>query len=213
MPQRDTTMACLFSPAIPGRARRGAARSASRPDPAGLERLAQDDRIRRESRARCRSSRIRSLSHGARANCWLWTRRRCYLTSPTSVRLAWRNACTHCSGAAHPPERPASGFVALDPTLSSEQQGAIRTGPPARRSVCSPVVPARAKTTCIRALIAALEAGRKRTPWLLLPGGAASDCLSRWRPPAPSIACWRSSPAKASPLTIKPPGDRPAGGG
>ena len=67
-------------------------------------------------------------------------------------------------------------FVALDQTLSPEQLGAIRIALSQPLSVLTGG-PGTGKTTCIRALITALEAGRKRYA-LASPTGRAAKRLS-----------------------------------
>ncbi len=67
-------------------------------------------------------------------------------------------------------------FIALDPALSSEQQSAIRTALSQPLSVLTGG-PGTGKTTCLRALITALESGRKRYA-LASPTGRAARRLS-----------------------------------
>ncbi len=67
-------------------------------------------------------------------------------------------------------------FIAIDPTLSPEQQGAIRTALSQPLSVLTGG-PGTGKTTCLRALITALESGRKRYA-LASPTGRAARRLS-----------------------------------
>ena len=186
----------VYSPQqLARRSRRRAAGRAPRPDPPALERLAQDDRIRREpvpSEAglpRC----------GRRPACWrerpaAYSQPAVYLTplyygeTGVAERLPPLANALPTRLSDLPP-----AFVALDPSFSPEQQAAIRIALTQPLSVLTGG-PGTGKTTALRALIAALEAGRKRYALASPTGGPPSACP---RPPgarpAPSTACWPSA--------------------
>ncbi len=147
-----------------------------------LERLAQDGRIRREARARGRAPRCRGHAPvgdkpAVREPAAAYGEPAVYLASlyygETGVaqRLHALNVALPTRLSDLPP-----AFIGLDQTLSPEQQGAIRTALSQPLSVLTGG-PGTGKTTCIRALIAALETGRKRYA-LASPTGRAARRLS-----------------------------------